>query len=85
MSGSLCPWLSQYQHGRPSHSRYEATHGPSRLCCHSLKAGLVIEAVEDPTSQPQRQILNLQYGALPHEDQAASWWQAYSVRPTPQF
>lgn len=50
-------------------------------CAATTKAGLVMEAVEDPTSQPQRQILNLQYGALPHEDQAASWWQAYSVRP----
>lgn len=54
---------------------------PIRLCCHSLKAGLVMEVAEDPTSQPQRQILNLQYGALPHEDQAASWWQAIQLDP----
>ena len=77
MSGSLCPWSSQYQHGRPGHSRHEAIHGPNRLCYHSLKAGPMMEAVEDPTSQPQRQILNLQYCALPHGDQAATWWQAY--------
>ena len=75
MSGNLCPWPSQYQHSGPSchHSRHGGCPWTELPGLSLTKAGLVTDDVENPMSQPPRQILNPQEGAIPDGDQAATW------------